>query len=171
MTDTAETRRVDGLIDDLDLEPIVYKLTHPEPGEDGLTLAQADQDVTLYRCFLKLCARYPDTPIVPTRRIDRVWHAHICDTAKYRQDCETVFGGPLDHFPYLGMRGPDDEQALADKFGATCDLFISEFGIDLTAETANPCQDHGDHSYCSPGASCEDAMASGARPRPDRTAA
>ena len=39
--------------DALDLEPIVFKLMYPEPGEKGLSLAEADQAVALYRCFLK----------------------------------------------------------------------------------------------------------------------
>jgi hypothetical protein len=47
--------------DALDLEPVVYTLTHPGPGEAGLSLAQADWDVSLYRCFLKLCILHPGT--------------------------------------------------------------------------------------------------------------
>ena len=60
-------------VDELDLEPIVFKLTHPEPGETCLTLVQVDADVVLYRCFLKLCLLYPGVTVVPTRRIDHVW--------------------------------------------------------------------------------------------------
>jgi hypothetical protein len=81
------------LVDALDLEPVVYKLMHPEPGETGLSLAQADRDVALYRCFLKLCVLYPDTTIVPTRQLDHVWHTHMLDTAKYQADCEQVGAG------------------------------------------------------------------------------
>ena len=69
-------------VDELDLEPIVYKLVCPEPGETSLSLVRTDQDVTLYRCFLKLCVLYPGTTIVPTRQLDRVWHTHMLDTAK-----------------------------------------------------------------------------------------
>ena len=81
----------------LDLEPIVYKLMYPEPGESGLTLARADQDVALYRCFLTLCLLHPGATIVPTRQLDHVWHTHMLDTSKYRADCDWVFGFFLDH--------------------------------------------------------------------------
>ena len=43
----------------------MFKLMHPEPGETALSLAGADQDVALYRCFLKLCVLQPGTTIVP----------------------------------------------------------------------------------------------------------
>ena len=99
----------------LDLEPIVYKLMHPEPGETGLTLARADQDVALYRCFLELCVLHPGTTIVPTRQLDHVWHTHMLDTAKYRADCDWVFGYFLDHFPYFGFRGEGGPARLAGR--------------------------------------------------------
>ncbi len=88
-----------GRVDELDLEPVVYKLMHPDPGESGLTLAEADRDVAIYRRFLKLCVLRSGASIVPTQAIDRVWHAHMLDTAKYRADCELVLGRFLDHFP------------------------------------------------------------------------
>src|SRR5882672_9929418 len=94
------------LIDALDLDPIVFKLMQAEDGTPGLSLAEADQAVMLYRSFLKLCQLYPNESIVPTGTIDLVWHAHISDTALYRADCLTLFGGPLDHWPYAGLGGP-----------------------------------------------------------------
>lgn len=54
-------------VDSLDLEPVVFKLVHPEPGDTGLSVAGADQAVALYRGFLKLCALYPGVTLVPTR--------------------------------------------------------------------------------------------------------
>ena len=70
-----------GRVDTLDLEPIVYKLMHPEPGQRALSLAEADQDVALYRCFLKLCVLHPGATIVPPRRLDHVWPTHLLATA------------------------------------------------------------------------------------------
>ena len=34
-------------VDALDLEPVVYKLMHPDAGEDALSLDQADDDVEI----------------------------------------------------------------------------------------------------------------------------
>jgi hypothetical protein len=155
-------------VDALDFEPIVYKLMHAEQGETALTLAEADRDVALYRCFLKLCVMYPTATIVPTRQIDRVWHTHMLDTAKYRADCDDVFGHFMDHFPYAGLRGESDRRAWRDAFALTRRLFGEHFGIEIgTQPAASACLNHGDGSDCCVG--CTKPPAAGARPRPDRS--
>lgn len=88
---------------------------------------------SLYRRFLALNIRYPDRKICPTGPIDEFWHAHILDTRAYMRDCDVLFGGYLHHFPYFGMRGPDDKAALENAFGESIELFITHFGIDPTA--------------------------------------
>src|SRR5579859_2899787 len=154
-------------IDDLDLEPIVFKLTHPEPGEPHLTLAQADADVELYRCFLKLCLLHPDVTVVPTRRIDHVWHTHMLDTSKYRADCDHVFGRFLDHFPYAGLRGEDDRRAWRADFAGTRRLFRENFGVDIGTEpAASACRAHVDGADCCVG--CIKPPTRDTRPRPHR---
>jgi hypothetical protein len=155
-------------IDALDLEPIVYKLMHPEPGETALSLPEADRDVGLYRCFLKLCALYPDATIVPTRQLDHVWHMHMLDTAKYRADCDEVFGRFLDHFPYAGLRGKDDRRAWREAYAQTRRLFAEQFGAEIGSQpAASACHNHGDGSDCCVG--CIKPPA--ARPRPERSPA
>lgn len=129
-------------IDALDLEPIAFKLMHPEPGQATMTLAEADQLTAAYRCFLKLCAWYPGQPIVPSRTIDQVWHAHILDTSKYRADTEQAFGYFLGHFPYFGLRGADDEAAMRAAYDRTRDLFAAHFGI-VPDGGAGDCSDGG----------------------------
>lgn len=156
-------------IDALDLEPIVYTLMHPEPGETMLTLADADQDIARYRCFLKLCVLHPAVAIVPTRQLDRVWHAHMLDTAKYRADCDHVLGRFLDHFPYAGLRGEVDRRAWREAFAETRRLFHAHLGVDIGAEpAASACSNHGDGSDCCTG--CIKPPAADTRPRPDRGA-
>jgi hypothetical protein len=88
---------------------------------------------SLYRRFLALNVRYPDRKICPTGPIDEFWHAHILDTRAYMRDCEILFGYYLHHFPYFGMRGPDDREALEKAFRESVELFIIHFGIDPTA--------------------------------------
>jgi hypothetical protein len=152
-------------VDALDLEPIVYKLTNPEPGERGLSLAEADQDVALYRCFLKLCILYPSDPLVPTRRLDRVWHTHMLDTAKYRADCDRVLGHFMDHFPYAGLRGEADRRTWRDDFARTRLLFRTHFGTDIGSEpAASACRNHSDGADCCVGC----VRPEPARPRPAR---
>jgi hypothetical protein len=155
-------------VDALDLEPVVYKLVHAEPGEVGLSLDRADEAVTMYRCFLKLCVLYPGTAIVPTRQLDHVWHTHMLDTEKYRADCADVFGAFMDHFPYAGLRGEDDRCAWRKDFDRTRDLFRKHFGVDIgTQPAASACSNHGDGSDCCVGST---NAVGNARPRPSRGA-
>lgn len=153
--------------DELDLEPVVYKLTHPEPGEPPLSLTEADHAAALYRCFLKLCLLCPGAAIVPTRQLDHVWHTHMLDTAKYRADCDHVFGRFLDHFPYAGLRGDADRSAWRDDFAGTRRLFREHFGVDIGAEpAASACRNHVDGADCCVG--CSRPATCDTRPRPDR---
>jgi len=136
-------------IDELDLEPVVYKLMHPEPGVAVLTLASADQSVALYRCFLKVSVMHPEASLVPSMAIDHAWHTHMLDTAKYRADCDLVFGYFMDHFPYAGLRGEDDRAAWREDFARTRQLFREHFGVEIGAEpAASVCRNHGDGSEC-----------------------
>lgn len=167
-------------IDGLDLEPVAYKLMHPEPGETAMTLADADQLIAAYRCFLKLCAWYPEESIVPSKMIDEVWHTHILDTAKYAADSDTAFGHFVHHFPYFGLRGTDDETTWQAAYGRTRELFRRHFGIELPAGRAargchvggSTCKD-GNGAICNFQATCDKTMSAldQPRPRPDRSAA
>jgi hypothetical protein len=110
----------------LDLEPIMVKLMDPREGK-GWPEPQAFKALEEYRRFLFLTLTRPE-PIVPTTFVDTAWHAHILDTAKYRQDCENVFGFFLDHFPYFGMRSNADRDALDLCFRASGDIYKEVFG-------------------------------------------
>src|SRR4051794_34791016 len=101
--------------------------------EHGWTSEFCEEAESLYRKFLALNARYPDQKICPTGPIDSFWHAHILDTRAYAKDCELVFGELLHHFPYFGMRGPEDQAALERAFRESIELFMWNFGIDPTA--------------------------------------
>jgi hypothetical protein len=154
-------------VDALNLEPVVFKLTRPDSDEQPLTLDQAGQNIALYRYFLCLCGYYPTASIVPTRAIDRVWHTHLLDTAKYRSDSDLVFGRFLDHFPYAGLRGELDRLAWLDDFAMTRRLFTEHFGVEIGGDAAaSVCRNHGDGSDCCVG--WVPGHANSARPRPER---
>lgn len=114
----------------VDFGPIAYKLMNPEEGE-GWSVERATQAIEAYRRFLFLLQHYPDRKIVPSREADQVWHTHILDTAKYREDCETVFGKFMDHWPYFGLRDAAERQALNDSFSETQVLLDLHFGSAL----------------------------------------
>jgi hypothetical protein len=124
-----ELRKALDKVGQLDFSMLKLKMVE----EHGWTAEFCDEVESLYRQFLALNARYPGLKICPTGPIDEFWHAHIIDTRAYMRDCETVFGEYLHHFPYFGMRGPDDREALENAFRRSVELFITHFGIDPTA--------------------------------------
>jgi hypothetical protein len=111
----------------IDFGPIAFKLINAEDGR-GWTLEQATNAIARYRKFLLLTYLYPEKQIVPSHEIDQVWHTHILDTAKYREDCEALFGRFIDHWPYFGMTDEADRQALEEAFEKTQMLFSQHFG-------------------------------------------
>lgn len=115
-------------INNLDLGPIKYKLVH----ETELSLAEVRIMEKQYRQFLMLIHLYPKTSIIPTESIDKIWHTHILDTQKYREDCNEIFGKFIDHFPYLGLRGAKDEELLKKSFEKSAELFLMEFSEPIT---------------------------------------
>jgi hypothetical protein len=116
--------RLDGL---LDLSNVRMKLADAEEGA-GLEVDQIDQMEGEYRKFLALQLMHPGADIVPCEIVDEMWHRHILDTAAYRDDCDAIFGQFLDHFPYFGMRGEADAQALNDAYADTLDRYRDAFG-------------------------------------------
>ena len=84
-------------------------------------------------------------PIVPSKEVDGFWHQHILDTRKYAEDCDTLFGFFLHHFPYFGMRGVQDEANLAAAFAETRRIYEATFGEsfpvaqDAQAEECSSC--------------------------------
>jgi len=111
----------------LDLGNIRMKLGDPQEGK-GHGKERLDLMEGEYRRFLALHLAYPDFDIVPCKIVDEIWHQHILDTAAYRTDCELIFGRFLDHFPYFGMRGEEDAQALTDAYAETLERYRLAFG-------------------------------------------
>jgi hypothetical protein len=111
----------------LDLRSVRMKLADAEEGigysEDALDLREGE-----YRKFLALHLASPDAEIAPCKMVDEFWHQHILDTHAYHEDCDTIFGGYLHHFPYFGMRGEADAQALVDAYAATLEHYRASFG-------------------------------------------
>jgi hypothetical protein len=126
----------------LDLEPIKMKLMHVESGE-GWSLEKADAVEKEYRRFLCLMKMYPDESIAPLVDVDTFWHYHILDTMKYAVDCAQAFGYFVHHYPYVGLRGGDDEQFRVDSGERMQSLYEATFGeaypvADASAYCAGP---------------------------------
>jgi hypothetical protein len=119
----------------IDLGPIKAKLMHMEAGE-GWSRQRVDMVEVEYRRFLHLMKIYPNEQLAPSEDTDTFWHYHILDTMKYAVDCATVFGYFLHHFPYLGLRGEDDEQVLMQCGDRMRDLYESTFGVSYLSPVA-----------------------------------
>lgn len=115
------------LEDLLDLGNVRMKLADHDEGP-GLGTDELDLMEIEYRKFLALQLMYPNADIVPCKVVDEMWHRHILDTAAYREDCDAIFGRFLDHFPYFGMRGAEDAQALEDAYVDTLGRYRDAFG-------------------------------------------
>jgi hypothetical protein len=111
----------------LDLTMVRMKLADPAEGK-GWTAEELNLAEREYRRFLALNLAHPGESIVPCEIVDVVWHGHILDTAAYAEDCERIFGFFLHHFPYFGLRGPDDAAQLLDAYDTTVELYTAAFG-------------------------------------------
>lgn len=121
---TTALRRLEDL---LDLSNVRMKLADSDEGP-GLGQRELDLMEGEYRKFLAMHLMHPEAVIVPCKIVDEMWHRHILDTAAYRDDCASVFGRFLDHYPYFGMRSEVEAQELIDSYTATLDLYRSAFG-------------------------------------------
>jgi hypothetical protein len=125
-------------IAELDLDPIKVKLMHKESGE-GWSLEKANAVEFEYRRFLQLMKMYPGEQTAPLFDVDTFWHYHILDTMKYADDCEQVFAYFLHHFPYIGLRGEEDEAAHQEAGARMQELYETTFGeAYIRAETPEP---------------------------------
>jgi hypothetical protein len=113
-------------IDELDFSRIKAKLMHRRDGV--IALRQIERAEAGYRQFLKLAAKYPDAPIVPSEEVDEFWHMHILDTQRYGADCERIFGYMIHHDPYSGLDGAQDEARHFALAAASDALAAREFG-------------------------------------------
>jgi hypothetical protein len=137
----------------VDLGPIRFKLANPDEGR-GWERPEIERVEEEYRRFLLLTALESESVIVPSREVDKFWHAHILDTKKYAYDCQAIFGYFLHHFPYLGTRGDGDAKALCEAYAATNRLYASRFG-----NSPLRVSDHVNSSVC--GASCGGSCSAG----------
>jgi len=129
----------------LNFDRLKYKYT--ESSEAEMSAEEWDFAEQEYRRFLSLKAFYPSVSLVPTKTIDRIWHAHILDTRAYREDCQKVFGQFIDHYPYFGIYGEDDYRDLQDAFERTVALYERHFGKlpEGDGSKAMRCADHACH--------------------------
>lgn len=128
----------------LNFERLKHKLQVREDGERW-TAEMANKGELEYRRYLTLIKLNPHRSIVPSRLMDGFWHQHILDTKAYREDCDKVFGYFIDHFPYFGIYGEQDQLNLMEAFEETKKLYSSHFGEAIDRFEASRCEGHACH--------------------------
>lgn len=133
-------RGVDPDVATIELSMVKMKLREPDEGK-GWTVDECERAELEYKRYLTLNLRYEDRAVVPTEKIDTMWHYHILDTRAYHRDCQEVFGEYFHHFPYFGMRGEEDAENLENSFFETVELYEREFGESMlrNSETSTDC--------------------------------
>jgi len=106
-TATMTRQYLAGRIEALDLTMVKIKLQDSDEGA-GWSAVYCERVDVEYRRYLFLTGTYPELPIVPSK---------------------IVFGYFLHHYPYFGMRGPDDAAALGDAYDSTLELYELHFGM------------------------------------------
>ena len=132
---TKSVEQIVAAIHALDLDPIKLKLMDPEEGQ-GWSRAHVERVALAYRRFLTLLVRFPGETIAPSKDVDKFWHGHILDTLKYAEDCRSVFGYFLHHFPYFGMRGEEDAAKLREASERMHAIYEREFGEPMPSGAA-----------------------------------
>lgn len=145
-------------IEALDFSRMKAKLLHQQ--HVRWTLESLEEAERGYRQFLKLAAKYPDSPAVPSEQVDAFWHAHILDTRRYAGDCERIFGYVLHHDPYVGIDGPEDEARLLKMAVASDELSTREFGRPLTSAAYCARAATEDPAYCARAAKANQSTSS-----------
>lgn len=110
---------IDADIAALDLDCIAYKVVVDE----GWSVERVDEISCKYRAYLHVIRHHAHQDIVaPTKEIDVFWHAHILDTQKYHEDCYSLFGRYLHHYPYSGVFGGEDSRKQINRLSKTMEL-------------------------------------------------
>ena len=133
-------------VEAIDFSRLRHKYTASSEAE--MTEQEWDFSEQEYRRFLDLKVLYPGVSLVPSKIVDKIWHAHILDTKSYREDCQLVFGKFMDHFPYFGIYGKEDYASLQSSFSKTVSLYEKHYGpypSGSPLNTASRCEDHACH--------------------------
>lgn len=133
-------------IDELDFTRIKAKLMHKQDGV--IALRKIERAEAGYRQFLKLAAKYPDAPIVPSKEVDEFWHMHILDTQRYSVDCERIFGYMIHHDPYSGIEGGEDEARHLALAAASEQMAVREFSEGEAAYCVKAAGEGAVEAYC-----------------------
>jgi hypothetical protein len=113
-----------------------FGFTHHLMKNHGWTLIQAQRTIIEYKkfAFLTVVANHQ---IVPSDRVDQVWHAHVLLTQSYWEEfCPKVLGQKLHHHPAQG--GKKERADFHILYGKTIASYRHFFGSPPTDIWSSP---------------------------------
>jgi len=122
------------IIKEWDFSLAVRKLQEPSYG--SWTEKRALKAVEDYKRYLAITKTLNGYQLVPNGDLDEVWHLHLLDTRRYVDDCYTLFGGFLHHYPYYGMLDEENKQNWLDNQEFSSDLWNKLFSETLYSESS-----------------------------------
>ena len=96
------------IVQNWDFSLAVKKLQ--ESNNKGWSESRALKAVEDYKRYLALTKALDGFQLVPNGDLDEIWHLHLLDTRRYVEDCHTLFGGFLHHYPYYGMLDEENKK-------------------------------------------------------------
>ncbi len=94
-----------------------------EPSYGSWSEERALNAVEDYKRYLAITKALNGYQLVPNGDLDEIWHLHLLDTRRYVEDCYTLFGGFLHHYPYYGMIDEKNKQDWLDNQEFSSDLW------------------------------------------------
>jgi hypothetical protein len=110
-----------------------------ENKQDKWNANRAQTAIKNYKRYMAITKALGGVQLVPNGDIDEIWHMHILDTRAYMQDCESLFGEYLHHYPYFGMLSEENRHQWLEVQFESESLWQALFGealygVDSTAQ-------------------------------------
>ncbi|KAK6521824.1 hypothetical protein TWF506_002028 [Arthrobotrys conoides] len=116
---------------------ISQTLSYFRPGkkEDGIHNPLPEGTGLKYERFMKLKAKYPDKPLLPTIAIELVWRTHLLYPAYYNRWCLEILNCQVDH----SFDKPEEYslELLTERYETTTHLWWKEYSEEYISPTTD----------------------------------
>jgi hypothetical protein len=123
-----------GRIDNIDFG-LIIKSAHAKMRQLGIEprLSPEEAESALKQFYALSVANPDEKTFAVSSVVDDYWHSHILYTAQYRQFCQTVFGGFMDHVP-LDKENRGDVEEVRELYTKTHAELKRLFGDTMAAK-------------------------------------
>jgi hypothetical protein len=87
-------------------------------------------EIEEYRRFLYLLSNHRNEHLMPSMKIDKMWHSHVLRTERYVSDCQKMAGRYIHHVPSSKYNiSAEEKRALAITYNRTLHRYKQAFGM------------------------------------------